>query len=266
MPPTGHDATCQPAAVDEGLRCLSCDYNLTGLPGGACPECGAAFDPTELCEIRAGRKIQPIPIWDEVKDEGYIWAWLQVAWRVWFSPIAFGRTFPRCSDEASAEEFRRRSYWIAFTLFTLFVSVLPMTWIRPAPMLGLIPLLWLGARICEHLVLGVFAAALEDNPYHTEQQTAYHLTCFTSCHLLLSLVGTCLATLATGGQVVLPCALGFLLFWWIGVAGIAWGRVRSFRALAAVAMLTPVAVAMTSLAIGVVAAGCAAVLELFGLL
>jgi hypothetical protein len=36
-------ATVSPI-VDEGLRCLTCGYNLTGLPGSVCPECGKTVD------------------------------------------------------------------------------------------------------------------------------------------------------------------------------------------------------------------------------
>ena len=32
------------AAEDSGLRCLECDYNITGLQGSRCPECGWCID------------------------------------------------------------------------------------------------------------------------------------------------------------------------------------------------------------------------------
>ncbi len=40
------DATPAAASpvVDEGLRCLRCGYNLTGLPDSICPECGGRVD------------------------------------------------------------------------------------------------------------------------------------------------------------------------------------------------------------------------------
>ena len=30
--------------IDQGWRCLRCEYNLTGLAGDTCPECGERID------------------------------------------------------------------------------------------------------------------------------------------------------------------------------------------------------------------------------
>ncbi|HRW53811.1 MAG TPA: hypothetical protein P5081_13085 [Phycisphaerae bacterium] len=35
------------------FTCLECGYNLKGLTESRCPECGAAFDPSEIEQIRA---------------------------------------------------------------------------------------------------------------------------------------------------------------------------------------------------------------------
>ncbi len=35
------------------FTCMECGYDLQGLPDARCPECGTAFDPSELARIRA---------------------------------------------------------------------------------------------------------------------------------------------------------------------------------------------------------------------
>ncbi len=40
MLPPAHTPDAEP-------RCIACDYGLTGLPAGTCPECGRPFDPID---------------------------------------------------------------------------------------------------------------------------------------------------------------------------------------------------------------------------
>lgn len=41
-------------AVDCGVRCLDCQYELRGLPSGPCPECGRVFDIRDLRTFDCG--------------------------------------------------------------------------------------------------------------------------------------------------------------------------------------------------------------------
>ncbi len=64
-----------PPVQDEGLRCLKCGYNLTGLPGSICPECGATVDWVAVCRRR-----------DELRERiGTPWE----RWRWRLKPVAF---------------------------------------------------------------------------------------------------------------------------------------------------------------------------------
>jgi uncharacterized membrane protein YdjX (TVP38/TMEM64 family) len=45
--------TAPPAQQDHSLSCPECEYGLTGLPDGPCPECGTAFTRAELERARA---------------------------------------------------------------------------------------------------------------------------------------------------------------------------------------------------------------------
>ena len=64
-----------PPVADEGLRCLSCDYNMTGLTSDRCPECGTVIDWPTVRAVRDGLDDRPGTCW-----EGWPW---------YLKPIAF---------------------------------------------------------------------------------------------------------------------------------------------------------------------------------
>lgn len=51
-----------PPTTDSGFRCLECGYNLTGLLGSICPECGREVDWARISELahsehQSGRRV-----------------------------------------------------------------------------------------------------------------------------------------------------------------------------------------------------------------
>jgi predicted RNA-binding Zn-ribbon protein involved in translation (DUF1610 family) len=64
--------------VDEGLRCLSCDYNLTGLTSGRCPECGEVVNWSAVRAARDGEDHRPGTCWER--------------WRWYLKPAGFAVT------------------------------------------------------------------------------------------------------------------------------------------------------------------------------
>ena len=53
--------------TDEGLVCPSCEYNLTGLSGNQCPECGAIIDWAQVCAARQKDEDGPGTDWDRFR-------------------------------------------------------------------------------------------------------------------------------------------------------------------------------------------------------
>jgi hypothetical protein len=88
-------AQCEAAPeADAGLRCLKCDYNLTGLTSQRCPECGWEVEWDAVQEVReqAARQIDtPWARWPwHLKPVGFFVTAVQVA----FTPWIFARRVP----------------------------------------------------------------------------------------------------------------------------------------------------------------------------
>jgi len=79
---------------DEGLRCLQCEYNLTGLTSDRCPECGIEVDWDKARAVRDQEVSRPGTWWDRwpiyLKPLGFV----LTTWQVAFTPWIFARQLP----------------------------------------------------------------------------------------------------------------------------------------------------------------------------
>lgn len=57
-------ATGLPTSSDEEIYCPICNYNLTGILNGRCPECGSFFDRQAIMANQQANRITLIP-WDD---------------------------------------------------------------------------------------------------------------------------------------------------------------------------------------------------------
>lgn len=115
--PEPSEASLSTSAEDIGLRCLSCDYNLTGLAENRCPECNAPFAPDLMRRILAGDRL-PVPIWDDPSQGSLLVRFFRVCWMTWFRPTEFARQMPWSFDTRSVIK-----YWFLVRAVTLLLVV-----------------------------------------------------------------------------------------------------------------------------------------------
>ena len=151
--PSSTAAVDRPAAIDSGLHCPRCDYNLTGLSRSRCPECGTTFDWDEVrraAEHRPRIAFERARRWRKIPAFAVTWAtvlfapWIfakqivqHVSWRHGFAfgAICFaGTALAYFSDLDGAFHATWLTTALAYVaLQTMWLSVLdPAMWQRPA--------------------------------------------------------------------------------------------------------------------------------------
>ncbi len=104
------------AAIEVDLYCPKCGYNLRGLTGNRCPECG-----DDITIIRE-RKSQ-IP-WLYRDKEGLLRAYWKTVWLVMGRNERFCLEIGREIDEGEARRFRRMTLLFAYVPFVLVTLAL----------------------------------------------------------------------------------------------------------------------------------------------
>ncbi len=103
-------------AIESDLYCPKCGYNLRGLTGNRCPECG-----DDIAIIRE-RKSQ-IP-WLYRDKEGTLHAYWKTVWLVMGRNQRFCLEIGREIDEGEARRFRRVTLLFAYVPFVLVTLAL----------------------------------------------------------------------------------------------------------------------------------------------
>lgn len=172
------DASSPPDSpiADEGLRCLECDYNLTGLAGSICPECGTEIYWKEVKAHRDALLSQTVPLnatyWDSwplpLKPIGFVATALEAA----FLPWRFAAKMPLCP---------RLDMALAFAGICLIVG----TGFGPF-FLSAAGLIWTGA-VCLHIRLQTALFSLVFRPPNLQKPRRFWLTvsCYTTYPVLL---------------------------------------------------------------------------------
>ena len=134
------------AGEQDEQYCLSCGYNLRGLAGGRCPECGRPHDRNEHDGFRAP--------WVERHRIGVLWAFWQTAALVTFRPGEFASRFhwPRVRFHGS-EVFR---WWtVSLAAAAVVLAATAVAWRQGVGARGLVVL---GAALVPSALLFVYGA------------------------------------------------------------------------------------------------------------
>lgn len=114
---SAHPKTHQ-VPIDEGLRCPTCKYNLTGLVDRVCPECGTEFDRDRMLEDLRSVPA-PIPIWSQRRERGFLLTFTLQVLEVWIHPLRLVIRFPPNVDAREARSFSRWCLIVAMVLFVI---------------------------------------------------------------------------------------------------------------------------------------------------
>ncbi len=145
----------EPSAIDapladSGLRCPTCDYNLTGITESdgehRCPECGHVF---KFQDLR--RNPGAIPCWED-PGRGAAIRFLRTCWMTWMKPAEFGHQFPTVYRTQAARSFR----WTVLVIIIAFGAAI----IAPA----LLPASGSGTPTSTRTPLGAFCAVVTGLP------------------------------------------------------------------------------------------------------
>lgn len=230
---------------DEGIRCLTCAYNLTGVASNRCPECGAPFNRRKLLrDAYLGRG--PIPHWSERGDQNKWLCLLRTIVFVIFSPRKVVTSLPNRPDLRAARSFSTHCYILAACL------VIAPLLVKPGTLLGILPVLlgvFVGAVICQILVSAVILQANYVESPHVDRTFAFYesLGCLFAAYLpvtalaigMLEFVSIVLRYPASS-PLVIGCIISILIcnVWWIIGLGIATWSLETRISEAVVAFIT----------------------------
>jgi hypothetical protein len=90
--------------VDEEIYCAFCNYNLTGIHAGRCPECGALFDRELLLQANREAARCVIP-WGSPEPMPFFRRFWETLRLTWFRPHEFGLAFSFTRRQSGVARF-----------------------------------------------------------------------------------------------------------------------------------------------------------------
>ncbi len=258
---------------DEGIRCPNCEYNLTGLAGEVCPECGLGFNRKQLLHDLANR-YAPIPIWSRRKEIGTLWALLKTAIVIWARPITFAKRFPNNADPREALLFAR---WCMGVSLALVSVPFAFAVANGSDILGFLLTVFctvVGINVCElTMAASVFAIGPADDNSTTldEFSDSLAIVRMTRAYLIISSIFLGIFWVRQTGtgptsQLERFIEQGVFLilgYWWVSMTCIAVAYRKSAVNLILSVIMMPICVAIGFVAGGVAGAIIAAIVAVF---
>ena len=119
-----------PPAADQGLRCLECDYNLTGIDSARCPECGAVLDWSQLRRLARDR-LAGVPPWETRREAGPLAGFLRTARLATLNAGWFSARIPPSASRSAARRYTLVCWAVGCLCASAFVFLLPDVWRMP---------------------------------------------------------------------------------------------------------------------------------------
>ncbi|NLX23380.1 MAG: hypothetical protein GXY55_17145 [Phycisphaerae bacterium] len=153
-PLTTPGAQPQSAIGDTGLRCLNCEYNLTGLTEDRCPECNTPFVPELMDRVLGGAPF-PVPAWDDPAEDSILIRFVRTCWMVWFRPVQFATVMPWSFHGRSVV-----AYWLLVRVAAILVLIPGWVIEGTQRMVVMVLVLFVFSIICESLLAVLLATML----------------------------------------------------------------------------------------------------------
>ena len=208
-----------PSADDPDLFCPNCDYNLKGLAGGVCPECGNSYDRDRLIRWTTGRSV-PLRFWCSQGDGMSPSIFLSSL----FAPSKLGRGLPVFADPEEAGNYGMGIRVWAAIIAAVGGATLAEGIDMIAPLL-LIPVYVIaGSLACEYFVARQIAHRVQPLAVPRNVRSRYRFWrtmcyCFSTHLLVASIAGSLVAVISSVSHFyppmnLIPLVVGCVFVWW----------------------------------------------------
>ncbi len=159
-PPAPTQSTEPGSNSDEEIYCPICNYNLTGITTGRCPECGSFFNRDALISNQKANRITVIP-WDDPAETKF-WPRFKKTLRIClFDSKRFAFAFSVQPQQTRANSFLTMvCFGVCVLSLLVFLSCIPVYWLFGSNRFDAADVIVFGGSIIVAAVVTILAAAV----------------------------------------------------------------------------------------------------------